>query len=64
MTEVVDNVVVATDSQITVYWANNHELSLTQWVFNRVQHVVLFLPQDCEVYHIAGDENPSDHVTK
>ena len=59
----VNNLLFTTDSTICVCWLSNKEAKLKQFVNTRVQ-AVLRLIGDNQFFHIPGNLNPADLLTK
>ena len=57
-------IIGVTDSQVALWWVNKDDIKLKRYVYNRVQHVAMFKPKKSQIYHVAGEDNPSDHTTK
>ena len=57
-------IALVTDSEVTVYWLMDKKQVHKRYVFNRVQHVTTFLPEEAVIRHVKGEENPADPVTK
>jgi hypothetical protein len=54
---------ILTDSSIALAWVKNDHKPLKQYVFNRVLHIRRLVNID-KLFHIAGEENPSDILTR
>lgn len=59
----VNDYIVVTDSEISLFWITNPENRLKSYVFNRVRNIHRLLNPD-RFFHVAGTQNIADILTR
>ena len=59
----VKNVIFVTDSTISLCWISNEDCKLKQFVNSRVKEIHRLVGKD-DFYHVSGDKNPADILTR